>query len=140
MALLEVDKLAVHMPTARGAVPLVRQVDFSIERGETLGIVGESGCGKTMTALALMGLLPDLAVPSGRVLFDGEDLVSAPESRLCTLRGNRLAMIFQEPMSALNPVHPIGAQIAESLILHRGISQSDAMAEAVRLLDLVRLP
>ena len=140
MPLLEVDRLAVHMPTADGRVPLVREVSFSIERGETLGIVGESGCGKTMTALALMGLLPDGAIPSGRVLFDGEDLVAAKEERLCQLRGNRLAMIFQEPMSALNPVHPIGRQIAESLILHRGLSRGEARAEAVRLLELVRLP
>ncbi len=140
MALLAVDKLAVHMPTLRGQVPLVREVNFSIERGETLGIVGESGCGKTMTALALMGLLPDRALPSGKIVFEGEDLLAQPESRLCQLRGNRLAMIFQEPMSALNPVHTIGHQIAESLILHRGLSSSDAAAEAVRLLDLVRMP
>ena len=140
MALLAVDKLAVHMPTLRGQVPLVREVNFSIERGETLGIVGESGCGKTMTALALMGLLPDRAIPSGQIVFEGEDLLAQPESRLCQLRGNRLAMIFQEPMSALNPVHPIGKQIAESLILHRGLFPTDAAAEAVRLLDLVRMP
>ncbi|MSP49077.1 MAG: ABC transporter ATP-binding protein [Alphaproteobacteria bacterium] len=140
MALLAVDRLAVHMPTSRGAVPLVREVSFAVERGETLGIVGESGCGKTMTALALMGLLPDGALPSGEVRFEGENLLALPEEKLCKLRGNRLAMIFQEPMSALNPVHPIGKQIAESLILHRGLYPTDAEAEAVRLLDLVRMP
>jgi len=140
MALLAVDKLAVHMPSHHGPIPLVREVSFSIEKGETLGIVGESGCGKTMTALALMGLLPDGAVPSGEIRFEGENLLAQPEDRLCKLRGNRLAMIFQEPMSALNPVHPIGGQIAESLILHRGLYQTDAMAEAVRLLELVRMP
>jgi peptide/nickel transport system ATP-binding protein len=140
MALLAVDKLAVHMPTLRGAVPLVREVSFAIEKGETLGIVGESGCGKTMTALALMGLLPDGALPSGAIVFEGENLLTQPEERLCKLRGNRLAMIFQEPMSALNPVHTVGHQIAESLILHRGLYPTDAEAEAVRLLELVRMP
>ncbi len=140
MPLLEVDKLAVHMPTSRGQVPLVREVSFSIERGETLGIVGESGCGKTMTALALMGLLPDGAIPSGAIRFEGQNLLALPEDKLCKLRGNRLAMIFQEPMSALNPVHTIGHQIAESLILHRGMYRPDAEAEAVRLLELVRMP
>ena len=78
MALLEVEKLAVHMPTLRGEIPLVREVNFSIERGETLGIVGESGCGKTMTALALMGLLPDGAIPSGAIRFEGENLLALP--------------------------------------------------------------
>jgi peptide/nickel transport system ATP-binding protein len=140
MALLAVDRLAVHMPTRRGPVPLVREVSFTIEKGETLGIVGESGCGKTMTALALMGLLPDGAIPSGEIRFEGENLLAVPEDRLCKLRGNRLAMIFQEPMSALNPVHTVGHQIAESLILHRGLYQADAAAEAVRLLELVRMP
>jgi len=140
MTLLAVDKLAVHMPSHRGPIPLVREVSFAIEKGETLGIVGESGCGKTMTALALMGLLPDGAVPSGEIRFEGENLVTLPEDQLCKLRGNRIAMIFQEPMSALNPVHTIGNQIAESLILHRGLYETDAMAEAVRLLELVRMP
>ncbi len=138
--LLAVESLAVHLQGAAAPVPLVREVDFRIERGDILGIVGESGSGKSMTALAVMGLLPERAVASGRILCEGEDLIAAGEDRLCRLRGNRIAMVFQEPMTALNPVHTIGAQIAESLMLHRGLAHAAAMAEAARLVDRVRLP
>jgi peptide/nickel transport system ATP-binding protein len=138
--LLAVERLAVAIPGERGPVMLVREVDFAIGRGDILGIVGESGSGKSMTALALMGLLPDQAIASGRILLDGEDLLAAGEPRLCQLRGDRIAMVFQEPMTALNPVHTVGAQIAESLMLHRGLAHGAALAEAERLIDRVRLP
>ena len=140
MALLAVENLAVRLQTARGPATAVHDVSFSLERGETLGLIGESGCGKSITALALIGLLPENAAVSGRIAFDGRDLIGAPEAELCSIRGNRIAMIFQEPMSALNPLHSIGRQVAEPLLLHRGLTNSAARAEAIRLLDRVGLP
>jgi peptide/nickel transport system ATP-binding protein len=137
--LLEVADLSIDLPTPRGPRRVVRDVSFSLEAGETLGIVGESGSGKTMTALALMGLLPEGAVISGALRFEGRDLARLDEATMQKLRGDRIAMIFQEPMTALNPLHRIGAQIAEPLRLHRGMSKAAAWAEAVRLLDRVEL-
>ncbi|HYM32885.1 MAG TPA: ATP-binding cassette domain-containing protein, partial [Candidatus Cybelea sp.] len=99
MALLEVRDLRVRLNTARGPAEAVRGVSFDLDRGETLGLIGESGSGKSMTALALLGLLPEGAAVSGTVSFDGRDLVSLPESELCKLRGNRISMVFQEPMT-----------------------------------------
>jgi peptide/nickel transport system ATP-binding protein len=139
-ALLEVKNLRVTLQTARGPADALRGVSFSMQRGDTLGLIGESGSGKSITALALMGLLPDGAQVSGSIRFDGRELVGLPDDALCKLRGDRVAMIFQEPMTALNPLHPIGRQIAESLRLHRGISGSAARAEALRLLERVQLP
>jgi peptide/nickel transport system ATP-binding protein len=138
--LLSVNNLRVSLPTARGAVQALRGVSFSIDRGETVGLIGESGCGKSMTALALMGLLPEGAVATGSMLFDGIELVTVDEARWCTLRGARLAMVFQEPMSALNPLHTIGQQIAEPLRLHQGMTGEAARAAALRLLDRVQMP
>jgi peptide/nickel transport system ATP-binding protein len=138
--LLSVNDLRVTLPTARGAVQALRGVSFSIDRGETVGLIGESGCGKSMTALALMGLLPEGAQVSGSMLFDGIELVTADESRWCTLRGARLAMVFQEPMSALNPLHTIARQIAEPLRLHQGLTGDAARAAALRLLERVQMP
>ena len=140
MALLEVENLAVRLQTARGPATAVHDVSFVLERGDTLGVIGESGCGKSITALALIGLLPENAAVSGRVGFDGRDLLATPEDALCRIRGNRIAMIFQEPMSALNPLHSIGRQVAEPLLLHRGLTAAAARAEALRLLDRVGLP
>jgi peptide/nickel transport system ATP-binding protein len=137
--LLEVVDLAIDLPTPRGPRRIVRDVSFSASAGESLGIVGESGSGKTMTALALMGLLPGGAVVSGELRFEGRDLLKLGETEMRKLRGDRIAMIFQEPMSALNPLHRIGAQVAEPLMLHRGLSRTAAWAEAVRLLDRVQL-
>jgi peptide/nickel transport system ATP-binding protein len=137
--LLEVDRLAIDLPTPLGPKRVVREVSFALSAGESLGIVGESGSGKTMTALALMGLLPDGAIVSGALRFEGTDLTKLGETELRRLRGDRIAMIFQEPMTALNPLHRIGAQVAEPLILHRGLSKAAAWAEAVRLLDRVQL-
>jgi len=137
--LLEVVDLAIDMPTPRGPRRIVREMSFSASAGESLGIVGESGSGKTMTALALMGLLPDGAVVSGELRFEGRNLAELGEAEMQKLRGDRIAMIFQEPMSALNPLHRIGAQVAEPLVLHRGLSKAAAWREAVRLLDRVQL-
>jgi peptide/nickel transport system ATP-binding protein len=137
MPLLEVRHLNVKLQTHRGPGYAVRDVSFSLERGETLGLVGESGCGKSMTAMALIGLLPENATVTGSIRFDGEELTSKSEGEMCRIRGNRIGMIFQEPMSALNPVHSVGRQIAEPLRLHRGLSAALARKEAIGLLDRV---
>jgi peptide/nickel transport system ATP-binding protein len=105
-----------------------------------VGLIGESGCGKSLTALALMGLLPEGAQVRGTIHLQGQQLVGLPEADWCALRGNRVAMVFQEPMTALNPLHPIGRQIGESLRLHKGLSGAAARAEALRLLQRVQLP
>ena len=138
--LLEVEDLRVTLPTARGPAQALRGVSLRIDRGETVGLIGESGCGKSMTALALMGLLPEGASVSGSMRLDGIELTTLPEDDWCRLRGNRLAMVFQEPMSALNPLHPIGRQVAEPLRVHRGLDVRAARAEALRLLERVHLP
>jgi peptide/nickel transport system ATP-binding protein len=140
VALLEVEHLTIALPSARGPVTAVREVSFALERGRILGIVGESGSGKTMTALALLGLLPEGAAVAGRIRLDGQDLTALSEAELCKLRGDRIAMIFQEPMTALNPLQTIGRQIAEPLVLHRGKSAEEARATALQLLERVRLP
>ncbi len=141
-ALLEVRGLVTAFDTEGGRVRAVDRVDFSLERGRTLGIVGESGCGKSVTALSIMRLLPQ---PMGQILagtihFEGTDLVSADQSTLHRIRGGRIGMIFQEPMTALNPVHRIGRQIAESLILHKGIERRAALERAVDMLERVGIP
>jgi peptide/nickel transport system ATP-binding protein len=138
-ALLDVRDLRVSLLTARGRADALRGVSFTLERGQTLGLIGESGCGKSITALALMGLLPEGAEVSGSIRFDGQELSTLDEDRWCALRGDRLGMVFQEPMTALNPLHTIGAQVAEPLRLHRGLSAREARAEALRLLERVHL-
>jgi peptide/nickel transport system ATP-binding protein len=138
--LLEVRDLSVLLQTHRGPAYAVRDVSFTLERGGTLGLIGESGCGKSITAMALMGLLPDNARVTGSIRFDGEELVGRSERAMCAIRGDRIGMIFQEPMTALNPVHPIGRQVAEPLRLHRGMGAADAGREAIRLLDRVGIP
>jgi peptide/nickel transport system ATP-binding protein len=140
MALVEVAGLGVTLESERGELTILRDVGFALERGCILGIVGESGSGKTMTALALMGLLPPAAAATGSVCFDGRDILGIGESALCRLRGDRIAMVFQEPMSALNPLQTVGAQVAEPLRLHRGLGAAKAAAEVQRLLARVRLP
>ncbi len=140
MPLLEVNQLRVVLRTHRGPAAALRDLSFTLERGGTLGLIGESGCGKSITALALMGLLPDGAELSGSIKLDGRELIGLPEDDWCQLRGNRVAMIFQEPMTALNPLHTIGRQIGESLRLHRGLDAAAARAEALRLLERVQLP
>jgi peptide/nickel transport system ATP-binding protein len=138
--LLAVNDLRVTLQTAHGPAEALRGVSFTLDRGRTLGLIGESGCGKSLTALALMGLLPDGAKVQGSIRFDGQELTTLDETALCGLRGNRVGMVFQEPMSALNPLHPVGRQVAESLRLHRGLSAAAARAEALRLLERVQLP
>jgi oligopeptide/dipeptide ABC transporter ATP-binding protein len=135
--LLQVENLNVSLPTPYGLVPAVRNIDLRLERGQTLGIIGESGCGKSITMLALMGLLPEEARVTGSIRLHGQELVGAADATLCQIRGNRVGMIFQDPMSALNPVQTIGRQVAEPLRLHRGLSRSAAHAEAVALLTRV---
>ena len=139
---LQVDRLGLEVRAGAGFHPLVRELSFEVQAGETLAIVGESGCGKSLTALALMGLLPPRAVraASGRILFGGHDLLRMPERALCDLRGNRMAMIFQEPMSSLNPVLTVGWQVAETVRVHRGVSHAEAWRAAIEALERVRLP
>ncbi|KDR35119.1 ABC transporter ATP-binding protein [Caballeronia grimmiae] len=134
--LLQVHRLNVDY----GAHRAVRDLSFDIAAGESLALVGESGCGKSTTAMSLMRLLPKHALTQGTARFEGVDLLSAPESRLADLRGSRMSMIFQEPMTSLNPVLSIGTQVAEALILHRGMSRTAAKKRAIELLDLVRIP
>ena len=135
--LLDVQQLANTLRTPRGPVRAVHDVDFALQPGATLGLIGESGCGKSLTALALMGLLPDGASVRGSIRFDGQELLALPDKTLCQLRGNRMAMVFQEPMSALNPVHSIGRQVAEPLRLHQGLSARQARTQAMELLERV---
>jgi peptide/nickel transport system ATP-binding protein len=137
--LLEVSNLAIDLATQAGLVRVVDQASFALDEGQSLGVVGESGSGKTMTALALMGLTPENALVSGSIRFEGRELVGLREEAMLPLRGDRIAMIFQEPMTALNPLHRVGAQVAEPLVLHRGMTKAAAFERAVKLLDHVRL-
>ena len=137
MPLLEVANLHIALTTPRGQVQAVRGIDFSLAAGATLGLIGESGCGKSLTALALMGLLPDVAQVRGSIRLGGQELVGLDERGLCALRGNRMAMVFQEPMAALNPLHRVGDQVAEPLRIHRGLGRSQARKEAQALLERV---
>ncbi|MGJ3263258.1 MAG: ABC transporter ATP-binding protein [Salinarimonas sp.] len=136
--ILSVEDLSLAL---RGT-PLVEDVSFAIAPGEMLGLVGESGCGKSVTALSLLGLLPTppITVAGGRILFEGRDLARLSEAEMRRLRGRRIGMIFQEPMTSLNPVFTIGDQIAEPLRIHEGLSHKAALARAAELLDLVGLP
>jgi len=138
--LLEVQDLRVTLQTSRGPADALRGISFSMARGDTVGLIGESGCGKSITALALMGLLPEGAKVAGSIRLAGQELTLLDEVALCALRGAKMGMVFQEPMTALNPLHTIGRQIAESLRLHRRISAREARAEALRLLERVQLP
>ncbi|KQP43556.1 ABC transporter ATP-binding protein [Pseudorhodoferax sp. Leaf274] len=138
--LLQVRDLRIGLTTQRGPADAVRGISFGLARGETLGIVGESGCGKSITVMSLMGLLPANARVGGSIRFGGQELVGLPESAMCQIRGNRIGMIFQEPMTALNPVHTIARQVAEPLRLHRGLSKLEARREALALLDRVGIP
>jgi len=140
MALLEVSNLGVVLQTHRGPAAAVRNVSFSLERGQTLGLVGESGCGKSITAMSLLGLLPESAAVSGSIRLDGEELVGKTDAQMGKLRGNRIGMIFQEPMTALNPVHTIVRQVAEPLRLHRKLPAGEARRQAIALLDRVGIP
>jgi oligopeptide/dipeptide ABC transporter ATP-binding protein len=135
--LLEVQSLRIRLRTPHGLVDAVRDVDFTLLQGDTLGLVGESGCGKSLTALALMGLLPETAQVSGSIRLQGQELIGLDDPALCRIRGNRIAMVFQEPMTALNPLHRIGHQVAEPLRRHLGLNATAARSEALALLDRV---
>ena len=137
--LLEVAELAIDLPAREGLQRVVDRTSFSVAEGESLGVVGESGSGKTMTALALMALTPEGARVSGSIRFEGLELVGLGEDSMRQLRGDRIAMVFQEPMTALNPLHSVGAQVAEPLVLHRGMTRAAARWRAVELLEHVRL-
>ena len=140
MPLLEARQLRVDLHTHRGTAAAVRDMSFTLERGDTLGLIGESGCGKSMTALALMGLAPDNATVSGSLTLDGRELLGLHDRDWRAIRGARIAMIFQEPMTALNPVHTIGRQIMEPLRLHRKLGTAAAKQRALALLDRVGIP
>jgi len=139
--LLRVEGLTVAFPADGRWVPVVQELDLAVDRGEIVGLVGESGCGKSMTALALLRLVPPPGrIRAGRILLDGVDLLGLPEARLREIRGGRLAMIFQEPMTALNPVFTIGFQIAEAIRVHRKVARAAARRRAGELLELVAMP
>jgi oligopeptide/dipeptide ABC transporter ATP-binding protein len=142
VSLLTVEDLRVHLFTPRGVVRAVDGVSFSIDPGKSLGIVGESGCGKTMTALALMRLFPSppARIVSGSIRFDGQDVVAMDPARLRDLRGGDIAMIYQDPMTSLNPVLTVGEQIAEAVRLHRHDNHRAAWLRAVEMLRLVGIP
>ncbi|MGH6959777.1 MAG: ABC transporter ATP-binding protein, partial [Dongiaceae bacterium] len=140
-ALLEVRDLEVTFATARGRLEAIRGVDLRVQSGETLGLVGESGCGKSVTMLAVMGLLPASVQIKGSIRFRGMELAGRPQKELAKLRGARIGMIFQDPMTALNPVLPIGAQIAEAIRIHDAtVSARGAAGRAVDMLKLVAIP
>jgi oligopeptide/dipeptide ABC transporter ATP-binding protein len=137
---LEVEDLSVSFPTDDGVVRAVRGVGYQLRRGEVLGIVGESGSGKSVTSMAVMGLLPPSAQVSGSVRFRGQELIGAPDKELQKIRGGRIAMVFQDPMTSLNPVYPVGDQIAEAVRAHNDVSAAAARERAVELLALMQIP
>lgn len=140
--LIEVKNLKTHFYTEDGVVPAVDGVDFKINRGETLAVVGESGSGKSVSSLSILRLIPDPPgkIVEGDILFDGESLLAKSDEEMRNIRGNRISMIFQEPMTSLNPVFRIGNQISESLVLHQGMNAKEALAQSIKLLTLVGIP
>jgi peptide/nickel transport system ATP-binding protein len=136
MSLLEIENLKLRI----GETPILKDIDLTIDAGEVMGLVGESGSGKSMTALTVMRLLPNAARAEGRVSFDGIDILAATEDRMCQLRGDDIGMVFQEPMTALNPVKTIGEQVAEGIRWHTKVSRAEAEARARQILDRVGLP
>ncbi len=141
MALLEVRDLHTYFRTDDGIVKAVDGVSFEVEKGQTLGIVGESGSGKSVTCLTIMGLNPKRsAITSGEALFKGENLLKMGQRRLREIRGNDMAMIFQDPMTSLNPVHSVGRQLIEAILLHRDVTKKAARARALDLLKAVGIP
>ena len=140
--LLEIKNLQTYFFTEEGVVRAVDGVSWEIEEGETLGLVGESGCGKSVTALSILRLIPDPPgrIVEGEILFEGQDLLQISDAEMRTIRGNRIAMVFQEPMTSLNPVLTIGAQLAEAIQLHLGLADSEAHARSIELLDMVGIP
>ena len=140
MTLLKVENLSVEFQTNDGAVQAVKDLSFELKKGESLAIVGESGSGKSQTAFSIMGLLADNGRSSGRVLIEGKDILNLPTSELNTYRAEKMAMIFQDPMTSLNPYLRVSEQMVEVLVHHRGMSKREATARAIALLDAVRIP
>ncbi|MGP3688271.1 ABC transporter ATP-binding protein [Streptomyces sp. IBSNAI002] len=140
--LLEVRDLHVEFHTRDGVAKAVNGVSYSVNAGETLAVLGESGSGKSVTAQAIMGILdmPPGKIPSGEILFQGTDLLKLPAEEFRKVRGQKIAMIFQDALSSLNPVHTVGAQLGEMFRVHRGLSKKDATAKAVELMDRVKIP
>jgi len=139
--LLEIKNLKTHFPTREGVVRAVNDVSFHIDEGELLGLVGESGCGKSITALSVMRLIsPPGEIVQGSIKFNGRELIEASEREMRELRGNDIAMIFQDPMTSLNPVYTVGEQIAEALRLHRNLSRNDAWDAAIQSMKEVAIP
>ena len=139
-AVLEVENLTVDFKTEDGIVHAVRGMTYQLMPGEVLGIVGESGSGKSVSTMAIMGLLPRTAKVSGSVRFRGIELVGMHPKQLNEFRGKSIAMIFQDPMTSLNPVHKVGAQIAEAVLVHNECTKKEAWERAVEMLDLVGIP
>ena len=140
MTLLKVENLSVEFQTNDGAVQAVKDLSFELEKGGSLAIVGESGSGKSQTAFSIMGLLADNGRSSGRVLIEGKNILNLPTSELNTYRAEKMAMIFQDPMTSLNPYLRVSEQMVEVLVHHRGMSKREATARAIALLDAVRIP
>jgi len=140
--LLEIRDLATHFFSEEGVARAVDGVSFTLYEGETLGLVGESGCGKSVTALSVMRLIPDPPgrIVAGRILFQGEDLARASQADMRRIRGNEISMIFQEPMTALNPVYTVGDQIQEAIVLHQGLAASAARERSLSMLEKVGIP
>src|SRR5262252_6508549 len=140
-SMLEVRDLKIHFPTDDGLVKAVDGVSFTLDRGRTLGIVGESGSGKSVTSLGILGLYHSgNSQISGKIYLDGEDVVAASQARVRELRGNKMAMIFQDPLSSLHPYYTVGNQIAEAYLIHNKVSRKAARAHAVELLKRVGIP
>ncbi|MGD6854185.1 ABC transporter ATP-binding protein [Bacillus infantis] len=139
---LDVKQLRTSFFSSDGEIPAVDEISFSVRKGEILGIVGESGCGKSVTSLSIMKLIPQPPgkITGGEILLNGEDLVAASESRMREIRGNEVAMIFQEPMTSLNPLFTIGSQLVEGITIHKKIKKKEAASQAVEMLKLVGLP
>ncbi|WP_432452283.1 MULTISPECIES: oligopeptide ABC transporter ATP-binding protein OppD [unclassified Agarivorans] len=140
MSLLDVKDLRVEFSTPEGSVTAVNDLTFSLEAGQTLGIVGESGSGKSQTAFALMGLLAKNGIITGEALFNGQQILNLPEKKLNAIRAEKIAMIFQDPMTSLNPYMKVGEQLKEVLRLHKGMNNKEAHVEALRMLDAVKMP
>ena len=139
--LIKLEDLKTYFYTEDGTVPAVDGVSFSIEAGKTMGLVGESGCGKSVTSLSIMRLIPPPGkITGGKIIFNGIDLLDLPESEMRRIRGNKISMIFQEPMTSLNPVFTIGSQIAEVIQLHQGLDKNSAMEKAIEMMKLVGIP
>ncbi len=140
--LLKVNNLTTHFYSDDGIIKAVDDISYDLKEGETLAIVGESGCGKTVSALSLMRLIPDPPgrIVNGEVIFEGRDLLKMSDEEICDIRGNRIAMIFQEPMTSLNPVLSVGLQVMEPLMLHKAMSRKSALITCIDLLKKVQIP